>query len=263
MTPITFHIEKAAFAAPGIDDWTVLSELLRDNRPWVPEDNWSCAPNCLAPRAARRVTPQIRLALTIAEQVGEGVDEEAGWVFASSVGEGETLHVILEALRTPEMMIQPLRFQNAVHNAASGQWSIAAGITGPMTSLAALDDTAGAGLLKSGLQVARESRSVGLVVFDVPLPEPLDDKRPLGVPLAAGFALTPVPGPNTLARIEMSLCEDQETQPDCVLSGSLQETSNPVAALMPLMESLAAASSGSVVLGLHGECALRLDIEAA
>lgn len=263
MTPITFHIEKVAFASPGIDDWAALSELLRDDRPWVPEGDWSCAPNCLSARMARRVSPQIRLALTIAEQVSEGVDEKAGWVFASSVGEGETLHVILEALRTPEMMIQPLRFQNAVHNAASGQWSIAAGITGPMTSLAALDDTAGAGILKSGLQVTCESRAVGLVVYDVPLPEPLDDKRPLGVPLAAGLALTPVPGPNTLARIEMSLCEDRETQPDRVASRSLQDTSNPVAALMPLMESLAVRSSGSVVLGLHGKCALRLEIEAS
>src|SRR3546814_1544843 len=116
---------------------------------------------------------------------------EAGWVLASSLGEGETLQVILEALREPDMMIQPLRFQNSVHNAAAGQWSIAAGVTGPITSIAAHDETVGAGFVKAGLQVTLEERSVGLVFYDAPMPEPLNAKRPLGLPLAAGFALSP------------------------------------------------------------------------
>ncbi|MBT6535190.1 MAG: hypothetical protein HOK98_03330 [Rhodospirillaceae bacterium] len=262
MTPLTFHIDRIAFAAPGLDDWDILSDALRHNHPWTDTQAWSPTPHCLSARSARRVTPAIRLALTVAEKIGEALDENAGWVFASSVGEGETLHVILEALRTPEMLIQPLRFQNAVHNAPSGQWSIAAGITGPMTSLAAFDDTAGAGFLKSGLQVAREARPAGLVIYDVPLPAPLDDKRPLGVQLAAGFALTVEPGPNTLARVDMSLCQEINTLPERIVSRSLSATGNPVAAVMPLLERLAEKKSGRVILGLHGGSSLCLDISA-
>lgn len=262
MTPLELYIDGIAFAGPGLNDWDILSETLRQDTPWTPDEDWSPVPECMSARAARRVSPQIRLALKIAEQLGAVLDEDAGWVFASSVGEGETLGLILEALRTPEMMIQPLRFQNAVHNAASGQWSIAAGITGPMTSVAALDDTVGAGVLKSGMQVVQEARHVGLVIYDTPLPEPLDAKRPLGHPLGVGIAFSPHATSNTIARLEISLCEEAETPATRVASKSLQATDNPVAAVMPLLERLVEKQSDPVILGLHGNCALRLNVSA-
>lgn len=263
VTSVRFYVNGIAFSGPDLDSWETLSHVLKDDAPWVPATDWDPAPASMSPRAARRVTPQIRLALSVAEQLGDSVGDDAGWIFASSVGEGETLHVILEALRSENMMIQPLRFQNAVHNAAAGQWSIAAGITGPMTSIAALDQTAGAGFLKAMLQTACENRSVGLVLYDVPLPEPLDAKRPLGVPLGAGFCLSPHTGPHTLAAIDIALCDAEATKPERSASQALQATGNPVSDVLPLLEILSAGTSGRVIMGLHGGSALCLDVKPA
>ena len=263
MTSARVHLNGIGFSGPGLESWQFLSQLLRDDLTWVPATDWDPTPSAMSPRAARRVTPQIRLALSVAEQLDSHLGDDAGWVFASSVGEGETLNVILDSLRSEDMMIQPLRFQNAVHNAAAGQWSIAAGITGPMTSIAALDQTAGAGFLKAILQTSCEDRPVGLVLYDVPLPEPLNAKRPLGVPLGAGFCLSPHAGPETCAVIDIALCDDTSTKPARSASQALQATGNPVSDVLPLLEILSAGTSGQVIMGLHGGSALRLDVAPA
>lgn len=260
MSPLRLYLRGIALSGPGLDSWETLAEILRNDACWVPSTDWDPTPSSMSPRAARRVSPQIRLALSVAERLKDGLGDDAGWIFASSVGEGETLHVILEALRTPEMMIQPLRFQNAVHNAAAGQWSIAAGITGPMTSIAALDQTAGAGFLKAALQTSREDRPVGLVLYDVPLPEPLNSKRPLGVPLGAGFCLSPRTGPDVSAVIDITLCNDAPTKADRLASRALQATGNPVSDILPLLEILSENTSGRAILGLHGGSALCLEV---
>ena len=215
-------------------------------------DDWAAKPNCLAPRAARRLSPQILLALTMAEQIAPALSEDAGWVFASSIGEGETLQVILEALRDPGMMVQPLRFQNAVHNAASGQWTIAAGLKGPTTSIGAYSETVGAGFLKAAMQVVLERRPVGLVLYDIPLPAPLDAVHPLGIPMGAAFALTPAAGPNTVASLEIVTARGDLTPPKTEISRAMIATLNPIAAVMPLLESLAGVSDELISLGLHG-----------
>lgn len=263
MSSIRVYLNRVSFSGPGLESWEMLSDMLNGDASWAPVTDWDPVPSAMSPRAARRVTPQIRLALSVAEQLNDGIGDDAGWIFASSVGEGETLHVILESLRSPDMMIQPLRFQNAVHNAAAGQWSIAAGITGPMTSIAALDQTAGAGFLKAGLQTAREDRPVGLVLYDVPLPEPLNAKRPLGVPLGAGFCLSPKSGPDTSAIIDIALCNDAPTKPKRSASQALQATGNPVSDVLPLLEIMSAKVSGRAILGLHGGSALCLDVVPA
>ncbi|MEM9736385.1 MAG: beta-ketoacyl synthase chain length factor, partial [Pseudomonadota bacterium] len=134
---LTAYLGGACLAAEGVAPGDLAAEVLPTE----------AAPACLSPRQAKRLSPQIRLALAVAERLGAALPEEAAWVFASSMGEGETLNVILEALRAPDMLIQPTRFQNAVHNAAGGQWTIAAGLRGPVTSIAGYDETVGAGLL--------------------------------------------------------------------------------------------------------------------
>ncbi len=236
------------FAAPGAEGEAGLRAALADPT-WTPDADWAPRLTCLAPRAARRVSPEIRLALAAAEQIAPHLPPEAGWVFASSTGEGETLNVILEALASPEMMIQPLRFQNAVHNAAAGQWTIAAGLQGPATSVAAYDETVGAGLLKALLQVALERRPVGLVLFDAPIPPPLHEKRPITLPLAASLALRPpgVDGPALAAELR----EAPPSAPASAFARRLAATRNPAAAALPLLEALLG-PGGRVVLGLPG-----------
>lgn len=260
MTPIRLHLEAVDFRGPGIDGWEALGRAFQGDGRLPDDDDGPVQPACLPPRAARRVSPQIRLALAVAERIAPVLPRDAGWVFASAAGESETLKVILEALREPEMMIQPLRFQNAVHNAASGQWSIAAGATGPITSIAAHDETVGAGLLKAALQVALERRAVGLVLYDLPLPQPLDAKRPFGLPLGAGLAFLPAPGPATLAVLELSLAKGAATAPARGLSRALLGSGNPVARILPLLERVASGAPGELRVALHGGQSLHLRV---
>ncbi|MEM7505725.1 MAG: beta-ketoacyl synthase chain length factor [Pseudomonadota bacterium] len=255
----TAYIDALGFAAPGIADFGALGKRLQGGI-WAAEP-WEPAPGCLAPRQAKRLSPAIRLALLVGEAVGPALGEDAAWVFASSVGEGETLNVILSALCEPDMMIQPLRFQNAVHNAAAGQWSIAAGIKGPMTSIAAYDQTFGAGLLKALLQARLEDRPVGLVLYDAPIPVPLDEKRPLGVPMGAALALSPRQGASSRAVLKVEVTTGDATEPRSEAAKALSATGNPVAAVLPLYEVIASRMSGSVMIAQHGGAALRCEVE--
>lgn len=248
-------IDAAALIGPGIDGW---AELAREG--WSPGEVFDPVPACLAPRQAKRLSHEIRLALSVAEKIGPVLPADAAWVFASSSGEGGTLNAILEALCEPDMLIQPLRFQNAVHNAASGQWSIAAGLKGPMTSIAAYDETAGAGLLKALMQVCLEERAVGLVVFDAPLPEPLREKRPMQFSLGAGLALLPERSDATIAAIEAAPASGAPSAARTATGQSLRASGNPAAALVPLLEQLSFGEPGTVLAGLSGGGALRLEI---
>lgn len=254
------YLNAISFAAPVAGDWESLRAGF-SSEPGPASAEFRPTPACLSPRAARRLSPQIRLALTIAERIGPGLLADAGWVFASSIGEGETLKVMLDALCTPEMMIQPLRFQNAVHNAAVGQWSIAGGLTGPTTSLAAYDETVGAGLLKAAMQVTLERRAVGLVCYDTPLPSPLHEIHPLGMAIGAGLAFLPEATGATLATLYVEPGEGPPTPPRSEVGRALMDSRNPVAAIVPLLEMLE--QGGEVMLGLHGGGALCVTVTPA
>lgn len=259
MKPITAHIDAVAFAAPPVHDWQALCAAMVSGA-WRDAEPLPLKPASLPPRQARRLSVATRLAVTVAEEVGRVLPPDAAWVFASSVGEGETLDVILRSLCEPDMMIQPVKFQNAVHNAASGQWSIAAGLRGPITSIAAYDETFGAGLMKALMQTALEGRQVGLVIYDVPIPVPLDEKRPLGMPMGAALALSPDASDATLATIEVKMGQGAPTPPTTPVSAMLRQSGNPTAACLPLFELLAARRAGAVDIGLHGGALLSLEV---
>ena len=249
------HVNAAGFAAPGLDDAAALRAHLA-GAPLGPVAGWKALPACLSRRQALRLSDATRLAIMATAQIGAAVPADGGWVFASSTGEGGALHEILMALRADEIMIPPFRFQNAVHNAAQGQWSIVAGATGPMTSIAAHDDTAGAGLLKAAMHLGIERTALGLVVFDAPMPEPLHEKRPFALPMAAALALSPEAGPDSVATIELDLVPGQPPTPPPVLGDS----GNPAAAMLALLEQVFAPGGAPVILGLPGSSALRATV---
>ena len=247
------RVTGLGFVAPGLDGVDALTAHL-DGAPLEAEPGWRAQPASLPPRQAKRLSGAIALALAASEQIAEAMPPDGGWVFASSLGEGDTLNRILTSLREPEIMVQPLKFQNAVHNAALGQWSIAAGAVGPGTSIAAWDDTAGAGFLKAAMQVLLEGLTVGLVIFDEPLPEPLWDKRPIATPMAAAFALAPA-GEGEGA-LELSLIPGPDATP--APPGSLGESRNPVRQVIPLLGALHGNGLVDATLTLPGAQALRI-----
>ena len=246
------------FTAPGLADVRTLRAHLA-GAPVVAAEGWRPSPVGLPPRQARRLSCGIALAIAAAEQIALALPADAAWVFASAVGEGETLKDILAALSGPDIMVQPLKFQNAVHNAAQGQWSILAGAEGPATSIAAYDETVGAGLLKAAMQVLLERRAVGLVMFDAPLPPPLHEKRPLALPMAASLALTVDGASGALGSLELALAHDTEpTDPrESGASALLVDSANPVRFALPLLARIDRRDRRPIVLRLPGGGGLR------
>ncbi|MFK7944692.1 MAG: beta-ketoacyl synthase chain length factor [Paracoccaceae bacterium] len=246
-------VTALGFLAPGLDDVTALAAHL-DGAEWEPESGWRASPDSLRPRQAKRLSGSIALSIAVSEQIAGSVPANGGWVFASSLGEGDTLNRILTSLSEPDIMIQPLRFQNAVHNAALGQWSIAMGAAGPGTSIAAQDATAGAGLLKAVMQVLLEGLTVGLVIFDEPLPEPLWERSPMAMPMAAALALAPTDDPET--GLTLDLVQGPAAAPE--LPHQLADSGNPVRHVIPLLAALHARQTIDVIIPLPGEQALRV-----
>lgn len=258
---VPLHVNAIGFAAPGIDTSAALFAHF-DGADWSGAGDWSPAPAVLPRRQALRLSETTRLAIMAAEQIGDAVPDDAAWVFASSAGEGGTLNDILAALSRPEIMIQPLRFQNSVHNAAQGQWSIAARATGPATSIAAYDDSAGAGLLKAMMQAELEKTAVGLVVFDAPFPPPLHEKRRFGLPMAAALALSPRRMPESRCVLD---CEVVAGAAPSGVSGTaaaagLLDSANPVRFMLPLLERIRTLDRRAVVLGLPGGAGLKVTV---
>ena len=252
------HVRAAGFLAPGIDNLSQLHAHL-DGAETTPSDDWRPPVASVAPRQRRRFSQATLLGIAAAEQIAGHMPPDGGWVFASGLGEGDTLNTILSALRQPEIMIQPVKFQNAVHNAAQGQWSILAGATGPATSIAARYGTVGAGLLKAVLQVALERLTVGLVVFDAPLPDPLHEKWSIDRPMAAALALSPEASSDDLAvwSVELVRTSAIAAKP-AMLATPLADSSNPIAAILPLLASLREPAGRETVIGLSDGSALQV-----
>lgn len=253
------HVDAFGLSVPGLDGPSELQAHLAGAPLDVPED-WTPSQATLAPRQARRLSTSIRSAIAAAEQIDAQMSDDAGWVFASSTGEGDTLNVILSALCAPEVMIQPIRFQNAVHNAAQGQWSVARGAKGPATSISAFDATVGAGLLKAAMQVVLERRAVGLVCFDAPLPPPLHEKRAFDLQMAVAFALSPERSERTICALDISRTEDGEDNGLAALplDPRIAQSRNPALQAIPLLVRLMDGGREPLVLQLPGPARLMI-----
>ncbi len=258
------YVNGVGFAAPGLDTSAALAAHF-DGADWSGAEDWKPAPASLSRRQALRLSESTRLAIMAAEQIGEDVPDGAAWVFASSNGEGRTLNDILTALSQPEIMIQPLRFQNSVHNAAQGQWSIVARATGPATSIAAHDHSAGAGLLKAMMQAAVEETAVGLVAFDAPFPPPLHEKRRVALPMAAALALSPEPTPGSRCVLDLEVVAGAAPSglDGTSAAAGLLDSANPVRFLLPLLERIHRLERRAVVLGLPAGAGLRVIVSEA
>ena len=253
-------VDALSLIAPAQDDSAPLVQQLKTADFMPASEGWKASPQSIAPRARRRYSPQTLLAIAAAETIAPALAEDAAWVFGSAYGEGETLQLILEALRGPTMAIRPTRFQNSVHNAASGQWTIAHSIKTAATSICGADHTVGSSLLKALLQVQLEQIPVGVVLFDAPLPAPLDRSHPLTCPASAGLALSCKQSPRSIARLNFSVMKHPQTPPQTAYGHAAMATQNPVFSILPLFENLTGIGPNETVLGLNGGMNLQLKV---
>lgn len=238
---ISVYLAGIGLCAPGMPGWAAGSAVLRGE---IPAGNEQPKPvaTLLPPAERRRSSQATRYALQAAQEAMTQAGmpaTQAAVVFASSDGDGENLHHILESLAQPEHEVSPTRFHNSVHNTAAGYWNIATGARTPANSIAAYDDSFAAGLLEAAVQAATESMPVLLTAFDLPLPSPLHEARPTTAPFAVALLLTPQPA-NALARLQISL--EAATEDGTVMSHPGLEslrTGNPAARALPLLQAIA------------------------
>ena len=161
----------------------------------------------LPPAERRRAGAAVRLAISVASEAlaqAERDPASMAMVFASSGGDGDTVHEILCVLATDRREVSPTRFHNSVHNAPAGYWAVATGSCEPSSSLCAFDASFAAGLLDAAAQATVDDRPVTLVAYDLPYPEPLHGIRPIEGLIGLALVLTPWATERSLARLTIA-----------------------------------------------------------
>ena len=250
---IKVYVQGVSVLAPGLNGWQASRAILAGQVPYRTEPLPRVTPEILPAAERRRSSESVRLAVTVAQ---EAMNQSSlplngvATVFASSDGDGQTLHQICEALARPEHDVSPTRFHNSVHNAAAGYWSIATGSKLPSNSLCAFDDSFAIGLLEAATQVVVERVPVLLVAFDLPFPQPLHQVRAVSQVFACAFLLVADSAPAGLGLWEISI--ENGTAPIALPEIFDGLGSNPAARALPLLQNLARQQDGTVRLGCLG-----------
>jgi hypothetical protein len=165
-------------------------------------------------------------------------------VVGSAFGELATMVSMLEE-RERDGLLSPLRFQNSVHNAASGHLSIAHTNKSPAMSLAAGNDTVAMVLLEAMTLLALGGDDVIAIVADEPLPHSI---RPAhhATAIAAALVLArdddAAAAPPALGVIEDLRQADTASRD----GGRPLEVDGPTAAILPLIAALGHGRPGRV-----------------
>jgi hypothetical protein len=254
------YVEGVGLCGPGLDGWTASVPVLSGAL------DYAAAPTRLPPATLlpanerRRAVQTVKLALVVGAEALQAARREPGpTVFASSGGDGDTIHQILSVLASPDRDVSPTRFHNSVHNAPAGYWSIATGSTSPSTSLCCHDESFAAGLLEAGVQARVEGTAVTLIAYDVQYPPPLHDARPLGAAFGVALVLAPAPTPAAFATIDLEL-EPGSAAANIVACPDLEAVrqATPAARSLPLLSALARQVEACVTIDYLGDLALRL-----
>ncbi len=210
------------------------------------------------------MVPAVKLALAVGIEAlfhAGREPSESVTVFASSSGDGETVHQICEALATPEREVSPTCFHNSVHNAPSGYWGIATRSHQPSTSLCAYDASFAAGLLDAAAQTTADGCAVTLIAYDLPFPEPLQTACPIGAVFGTALVLTPNATPRSFARLGLEVTKVRGKTTRLTDTGlEALRITVPAARSLPLLEALSSGSPSSVILDCHEDFRLYLDV---
>jgi hypothetical protein len=249
------YVEGIGLCGPGLDGWGASRPVLAGTRAYVPAPTQVPPSALLPPNERRRAALIVKLALAVGAEAFAATAHDPAQtasVFASSGGDGETIHEIMTVLASPARELSPTRFHNSVHNASAGYWSIASRSRAASSSLCCHDDSFAAGLLEAAVQVMVEGRPVVLVAYDVRYPFPLSEVRPMGDSFAVGMVLAARPGPTALAQIDLELAAGSATgsTPEAAGPDWLQALchATPVARSLPLLAVLATGRAGHTVL---------------
>lgn len=257
-------IRAVGLSAPGLPDWHSALPVLRGEIPCRAAEPPPYQPQLLPANERRRATPAIRQAFRVAEDATTraGLDPAAfASVFASSDADLSIIHRISGALAEPSRRVSPTDFHNSVHNAASGYWSIAIQSRLPSTTLCAYDASFAAGLLEAAMQAVVDGLDTLLVVYDVPGPPVLNEKRHFGCAAGVALVLSAQPAAD---RTRLTLELGGGATDDCT-DPALESLrlANPALRALPLLALLAAGEAGTVALEAPAGRVLRIAVALA
>lgn len=243
-------LQGVGVLGPGLADWPAAAAVLTGEAIYRAAPTALPLPAVLPAAERRRAGRVVKLALAIAAEAVAHARADArtlASVFSSSGGDGDNCHEVCATLATPQRLLSPTRFHNSVHNAASGYWGIAYGCTEPSTTLCAFDGSFAAGLLEAFSQLMHGAPAVLLVAYDADYPAPLRTRRP--IPDAFGTALL-LSQPDTLPSLARLRVGFSDAAPTSMADAQLEalRRSIPAARALPLLERLARAQSGAVVV---------------
>jgi Beta-ketoacyl synthase, N-terminal domain len=250
MSELQIHVDGIGLYGPGLSGWTRACEVLAGRAELKLAPTWLPTVESLPPAERRRIGLAIRLSMAIGfEAVQHAAADPAHLVtvFSSTGGDCDNCHNLLETLASEDRSLSPTRFQNSVHNAPAGYWSIATACHAASTSLCAYDATFSAGMLEAATQAIDSGQPCLLLAYDTAYPEPLYSLRPIPYPMGVAMVLNPVRTAAALASLKIDLTQAAAT-PMLDLGLEALRTQNPSARSLPLMQRLAQRSPGSVVV---------------
>ncbi|MGA6827260.1 beta-ketoacyl synthase chain length factor [Nitrospira sp. NS4] len=258
-------IQSIGVLAPGLSGWEASRRVLAGAEPFMPAAVPDPEAALLPPNERRRSSDSVRWAVQVAQEAmaQSGLNpRDVPTVFASSGGEMGVLDALCRTLATPERIISPTLFHQSVHNTAAGYWGIATACQQSSTALSCYDDSFAAGLLEAVAFVCVEQCPVLLVAYDLAVPFPLNEARPIGAGFAVAFVLAPSI-PSALANMSLRLEEAGEGGASRLQEPVLERVrrDNPAARSLPLLCAIAAGGSQRVALSLLESQQVVLDLE--
>jgi hypothetical protein len=240
---IEAYVEGVGLCGPGLPGWVSSRAILAGVRPYVVMPVVVPPLALLPANERRRMVGTVKLSMAVGSEAIFHAGRDATTtptVFTSSSGDGDTIHQILESLAAPEREVSPTRFHNSVHNAPAGYWSIATRSHEPTTALCGYDASFAAGLLEAAAQMQSENRSIAIIAYDLPYPEPLKTVRPIVSQFGTAMVLSPQVTDHSLARLTIGL-RRAEGEPTLMPDPELEKLrrGNPAARSLPLLAALA------------------------
>lgn len=250
MTALQVFVDGVGLYAPGLDGWAHARTVLAAPQSYQATPLLLPSIDSLPPAERRRLGIAVKLAMAVGYDAARQspIDlQHLSSVFASSAGDCDNCHQILEALASIDRAISPTRFHNSVHNAAAGYWSIATDSRQPSTSLSAHDAGFGAALLEAASQIRSNAQPCLLVAFDTPYPQPLYALRSVAHPFGMALLLTPERSATTQCSLTLSLThEPAHTMPSPDLEAMRRNV--PAARALPLLSALATQQPQDLVI---------------
>ncbi|TKS60651.1 MAG: hypothetical protein EWM72_01201 [Nitrospira sp.] len=258
-------IHGIGLLAPGLAGWDASRTVLAGLRLFQPGAVPDPEAVLLPPNERRRSSDSVRWAVEVAQEaIGQSdLDpREVATVFASSGGEMGVFDQLCRALATPERVISPTLFHQSVHNTAAGYWGIATTCQQSSTALSCYDDSFAAGLLEAITFVCVEQRPVLLVAYDLAVPAPLSEARPITTGFAVALVLAP-PSASSLASMHLRLEEAHQEDTSSLQDLALERVrlDNPAARSLPILRAIATGGSHRVTLSLLDSQQLVLDLD--